>query len=96
MEAVLASHTTGEDYDVCLVDWKMPDMDGIEVTRRVKEYVGPDATIAAMTADAVHEDVVRAGEAGMNVHLAKPIDPEHLFQKIETSVAGAAPAACAG
>ena len=96
MEAVLASHTTGEDYDVCLVDWKMPDMDGIEVTRRVKEYVGPDATIAAMTADAVHEDVVRAGEAGMNVHLAKPIDPEHLFQKIETSVAAAAPAACAG
>lgn len=80
MEAVLASHTTGEDYDVCLVDWKMPDMDGVEVTRRVKEYVGPDATIAAMTADAVQEDVVRAGEAGMSVHLAKPIDPERLFR----------------
>nr|WP_306290250.1 response regulator [Pseudoflavonifractor phocaeensis] len=55
-------------------------MDGVEVTRRVKEYVGPDATIAAMTADAVHEDVVRAGEAGMSVHLAKPIDPERLFR----------------
>ena len=37
-----------------------------------------------MTADAFHEDVVKAREAGMNGHLAKPIDPDRLYQAIES------------
>ena len=40
-----------------------------------------------MTADAFHEDVVKAEEAGMDGHLSKPIDPERLYQMIEAAVA---------
>lgn len=39
-----------------------------------------------MTADAFHKDVVKATQAGMNDHLSKPINPEHLYQTIEASI----------
>ena len=50
VEKVRVMHQAGEDYDVCLVDWRMPDMDGIETTRRMREIVGPDTLIIIVTA----------------------------------------------
>ena len=44
------SHQSGTDYDVCLADLKMPDIDGVEVARRVRAEVGPETTIIIITA----------------------------------------------
>ncbi|MCD7709524.1 MAG: ATP-binding protein, partial [Clostridiales bacterium] len=64
-------------YDVILMDVQMPVMDGYAATRAIRASGHPDASsipIAAMTANAFAEDVANALAAGMNAHLAKPID----------------------
>ena len=73
----------GDQYDLILMDVQMPVMDGYQATEAIRNSLHPRARtipIIAMTADAFHEDVVRAGEAGMDGHLAKPIDPDKLYQ----------------
>ena len=60
------SAPVGQDYDVCLIDWKMPDIDGIEVTRRIRELVGKDTTIIIITAYDWSMIEQRAREAGAN------------------------------
>lgn len=84
--------TNGEDYDLILMDVQMPFMDGYEATRAIRQSGHQRAKsipIIAMTADAFHEDLVKAGEAGMNGHLAKPIDSDRLYQMIENTLAAA-------
>jgi CheY-like chemotaxis protein len=64
-------------YDLIFMDVQMPRMDGYETTRRIRAMDRPDAKaipIIAMTANAYREDVEKAIDAGMNGHLAKPID----------------------
>jgi two-component system sensor histidine kinase/response regulator len=67
------------------MDIRMPVMDGYEATRRIRQSDKPDAEaipIIAMTAEAFEEDIRRAGKAGMNGYLTKPIDPEKLVSAI--------------
>jgi signal transduction histidine kinase/response regulator RpfG family c-di-GMP phosphodiesterase len=64
-------------YDMVLMDIQMPGIDGYETARRIRELARPDALkviIIALTANAYKEDVEKALAAGMNGHLAKPID----------------------
>ncbi|WP_346026354.1 response regulator [Beduinella massiliensis] len=82
VDQVLTAHRTGEDYDVCLIDWKMPDMDGIEVTRRVREFVGPETTIIIITAYDWSAIEHRAREAGANAFLSKPIFASTLYNTL--------------
>ncbi|WP_207540901.1 response regulator [Sabulicella rubraurantiaca] len=73
-EKVLAN--SGAAYDGVLMDVQMPEMDGIEATRRIREFWAADRLpILAMTAHAYEQERQRCFEAGMNDHLAKPIDP---------------------
>ena len=68
-------------FDAILMDIRMPVMDGCEAARAIRAMNRPDAAsipIIAMSADAYEEDVRRSLAAGMNAHLAKPIDPEQL------------------
>ena len=68
-------------YDVILMDIQMPVMNGYEATRRIRSLNREDARkipIIAMTANAFAEDVQAALEAGMNAHVAKPIDMDML------------------
>ena len=68
-------------YDVILMDVRMPVMDGYEATRAIRACDHPDAKkilISAMTANAFAEDVQDALDAGMNVHMAKPLDMDLL------------------
>ena len=89
-EAVDKFLAFGENYDLILMDVQMPVMDGYRATQAIRSSGHPRAEsipIIAMTADAFHEDVVRATEAGMDGHLAKPIDPERLYQTLAERLA---------
>ena len=69
-----------EPYVAILMDLQMPEMDGFEATRFIREqYKNNSIPIIAMTAHTMEEERQRCLDAGMNEHVAKPIDPEHLF-----------------
>ena len=72
-------------YDAVLMDVRMPIMGGYEATRAIRETDRPDhdLPIIAMTADAFAEDVKRALDAGMNAHVAKPIDVGEVMRLLE-------------
>ena len=74
---------SADRYDLILMDIQMPEMDGYEATRRIRAL--PDAKkaalpIVAMTANAFEDDRKNALHAGMNGHIAKPLDIPKLFQ----------------
>ena len=82
VEKVRAAHRSGTDYDVCLVDWRMPDMDGIEATRRMREAVGPDTLIIIITAYDWGSIEQSARAAGANAFLSKPIFASTLYNAL--------------
>jgi Signal transduction histidine kinase len=74
---LLFEQSAADYYDLVFMDIQMPNMDGYQATRAIRALARPDAKtvpIVAMTANAYREDIERALEAGMNGHLAKPID----------------------
>jgi len=73
-------------YDAILMDMLMPEMDGLEATRRIRALDRADAKaipVIALTANAFDEDVQRSMQAGLNAHLSKPVDPDVLFETLE-------------
>jgi two-component system, sensor histidine kinase and response regulator len=58
---------------------QMPVMDGLSATRAIRTHMGPSLPIIAMTANAFSEDRTACLDAGMNDHVAKPVDPELLY-----------------
>ena len=73
-------------YDAVLMDVRMPEMDGLEAAAAIRALERPDAQrvpIIAMTANAFDEDVQRSLQVGMNAHLSKPVEPEHLYRTLE-------------
>ncbi|SEO39855.1 Hpt sensor hybrid histidine kinase [Rhodopseudomonas pseudopalustris] len=81
-EAVTAA--TRFEYDVILMDMRMPEMDGLEATRSIRARGGPLATvpIIAFTANAFAEDEQACRDAGMNDHVAKPVRKNALVSAI--------------
>ena len=76
-------------YDLILMDIQMPNLDGYEATRQIRAL--PDAEkanipIFAMTANAFEEDRQNALEAGMNGHIAKPLDIPHLLRVLAAAL----------
>ena len=72
-------------YDAVLMDIRMPVMDGLTATEKIRALDREDAKtvpIIALTANAFDEDVQRSLQAGMNAHLTKPVEPEHLYETI--------------
>ncbi len=84
-EAVSAFSDKTKHYDLILMDIRMPVMDGFTATREIRGMDRPDARdipIIAMTANAFEDDIRRSFEAGMNEHLAKPINPQKLYETL--------------
>jgi PAS domain S-box-containing protein len=81
-EAVAAVATT--DFDVVLMDVRMPGMDGLEATRRIRAQDGVrgQVPIVALTAQAFTEQVAACRAAGMDSHLTKPFDPDTLLAAV--------------
>ncbi|MFA6830055.1 MAG: ATP-binding protein [Bacilli bacterium] len=74
-------------FDAILMDIRMPVMDGLEASRRFRNLSRNDAAdipIIALTANAYDTDVEKSKEAGINIHLAKPINPPELFATIHS------------
>ena len=73
-------------YDAVLMDMRMPEMDGLEATGKIRALERTDAKrvpIIALTANAFDEDVQRSMQAGLNAHLSKPVGAETLFATLE-------------
>ena len=81
--SVAVQKVTEKQYDIVLMDMQMPVMDGLEATRIIRKKPGFEyLPIVAMTANAMTGDKDKCSEAGMNDHIAKPIDPEQLFNML--------------
>ncbi|MBL8397657.1 MAG: response regulator [Candidatus Accumulibacter sp.] len=81
LEAVSMARETA--YQLILMDMQMPEMDGLEATRRLRAL--PEFAklpILAMTANAFEDDRERCFEAGMNDHIGKPVAPEMLYSTL--------------
>ena len=78
------------DYDAVLMDIQMPVMNGYEATKAIRGLDNPELAqipIIAMTANAFTEDIQAAKDAGMNSHIAKPLDIEKMIETL-TEVLG--------
>ncbi len=70
-------------YDAALIDLQMPEMDGFEVARAVRRMADAEhLPLIAMTAHAMREDRERCAAAGMQDHIAKPVDPDLLVSRL--------------
>ena len=83
-----ASHPEGY-YDAILMDMRMPVMDGLTATKTIRAMDRADSKeipIIALTANAFDEDVQRSMQAGLNAHLSKPVEPDSLYETLESLI----------
>ncbi len=82
-------------FDAILMDMQMPEMDGCQAAEAIRSLNRPDARIIpiiALTANAFAEDISRTAQAGMDAHLAKPINIEQLCATVDKLISERAPA----
>lgn len=72
-DLVKKHHEEGRDYDFLLIDWKMPEMDGVETTRKIRSIVGHDTPIIILTGFNWDDVVEPAKEAGVDRFVSKPL-----------------------
>ena len=81
----LFEQSESDSFDVILMDVMMPVMDGLTATKRIRRLKRKDARtvpVIAMTANVFNEDIIAAKEAGMNEHIAKPLDFDKLIHTL--------------
>ena len=91
LEALELYRAAPEKYDLILMDIQMPELDGLAATTRIRDSGKPRSAtipIIAMTANAFKEDIEQCLAAGMNDHIAKPINLEELMTKLSEVLDG--------
>ena len=84
LQAVEMFAASPKKYSLILMDVQMPEMDGLEATRRIRDTEdGKSIPIIALSANTFKADVDDSMAAGMNDHIGKPIDPMILFEKLK-------------
>ena len=73
VDRVVERHNEGRDYFACIIDWKMPEMDGIATTRAIRRAVGPDVPIIIISAYDWSDIEQEARAAGANAFISKPL-----------------------
>ncbi|MEG0156199.1 MAG: response regulator [Anaerovoracaceae bacterium] len=86
IERVAEKWQKEEYYDLILIDWKMPEMDGIETTRQIRKIVGPEVTIIIMTAYDWQGIEEEAKLAGVNLLMSKPMFKSSLLTAVGRAV----------
>ena len=83
-----------QDFDVVMMDLRMPDIDGVEATRRICRIAGArgQVPIIAVTASALGQQIVESQRAGMVAHLVKPFSPRDLVPLVERVAGRTSPA----
>lgn len=79
-------------YNAVVMDIRMPVKDGLQAAREIRALDRPDAKgipIIAMSANAFEEDVQKSLDAGMNDHLAKPVEPQKLYESLARNISAA-------
>ena len=88
VERCYARHETNRDYFAVILDWKMPEMDGIETARRIRECVGQDVTIIILTSFEFSEIEEEARAVGVDAFMAKPLFRSRLTATLRQFTSG--------
>ncbi len=86
VEMVVANHEQKRDFFACILDLKMPDMNGIECARAIRKAVGADVPIIIISAYDWSEFEAEAREAGVNAFIAKPLFRSRLLSTFDALV----------
>ena len=73
LELINLRHARREDYNLIVVDWLMPEMDGIELTQKIREILGDETAVIVLTAYDWYEVEEKAIEAGVDTFMSKPL-----------------------
>ena len=88
VERCYARHETNSDYFAVILDWKMPEMDGIATARKIRERVGEDVTIIILTSFDFSEIEEEARAVGVNAFMAKPLFRSRLTATLRQFTSG--------
>ena len=73
----------GREYQMCMVDWKMPDMDGIQLTKKIREVFGDDNIVIIVSAYDLNEVEEKAIQAGANYFMPKPLFQSTIYNSLQ-------------
>ena len=79
-------HLSGQNYDVVIIDWKMPDVDGVETIRRIRSQIDKNIPILLISAYDWSDIEDKAKEAGANGFVSKPLFRSTLYDKINALI----------
>ena len=86
VEKVRIRHGRRKDYDLILVDWRMPEMDGVETTRQIRSIVGNESAIIILTAYRWDDVLEEALEAGVDSFISKPLFAQNLIEEFRSAL----------
>ena len=86
IEMVKIRHARREPYNLILIDWKMPEMDGVETTRRIRSIVGSESAIIILTAYNWDDITDEARAAGVDSFLAKPLFASNVVEEFRYAI----------
>ena len=85
VEMVRVRHARREPYNLILVDWKMPGMDGVEATRHIRSIIGNDAAIIILTSYSWYDIADEAKKAGVDTFVSKPLFAETVMDEFRNA-----------